>query len=106
MAKFLLEGKYSVEGAKGLLKDGGSGRRAAIEKLVQSGGGKVESIYYAFGETDVFIILDMPDSISMAAVALTVGAAGGAGTKTTLLMTTEEVDEAVKKHPSYRPPGQ
>jgi uncharacterized protein with GYD domain len=106
MTKYLVEGKYSVEGAKGLLKDGGSGRRAAIEKLAQSVGGKVESIYFAFGETDVFIVLDMPDNVSMTAVALTVGAAGGAGTKTSVLLTPEEVDEAVKKHPAYRAPGQ
>ena len=106
MAKYLVEGKYSVEGAKGLLKDGGSGRRAALEKLAQSVGGKVESIYFAFGETDIFLILDMPDNISMTALDLTVGATGAAGTKTTVLMTPEEVDEAIKKHPAYRAPGQ
>ena len=106
MAKFLIEGKYSVEGAKGLLKDGGSGRRAAIEKAAQSVGGKLESIYFAFGDTDVFAVLDMPDNISMTALALAVGAAGAVGITTTVLMTPEEVDEAVKKHPSYRAPGQ
>jgi len=105
MPKFLIEGKYSVDGVKGLLKEGGSGRRAAIEKLAQSVGGKLDAIYYAFGETDVFAILDMPDNASITALALTVGASGAVNIKTTVLMTPEEVDGAVKKSPTYRAPG-
>jgi uncharacterized protein with GYD domain len=105
MPKYLVQANYVGEGIKGLLKEGGSGRRAAVEKLVQSVGGKVDAIYYAFGETDVFIIADMPDNASMTAVALTVGASGAVNTKTTVLMTPEEVDVAVKKSPVYRAPG-
>lgn len=106
MPKYLVHGNYVGEGVKGLLKEGGSSRRAAIEKLAASMGGSVESIYYAFGETDVYVIVDMPDNASMAAVALVAGASGAVSIKTTVLMTPEEVDEAAKKTPDYRPPGQ
>ena len=105
MPKYLIEGKYSVDGVEGLLKEGGSGRRAAVEKAAQSVGGKLEAIYYAFGETDVFAILDLPDNASMTALALTVGAAGAVAITTTVLMTPEDVDAAVKKTPVYRAPG-
>ena len=106
MPKYLVSANYVGEGIKGLLKDGGSARQAAVEKLVGSLGGSVESMYYAFGETDVYVIADMPDNASMTALALTVGASGAVTLKTTVLMTPEEVDEAAKKTPNYRPPGQ
>ncbi len=106
MPKYLVQANYVGEGIKGLLKEGGSSRRAAIEKLVSSLGGSLESVYYAFGDTDVFVIVDMPDNASMTAVALAAGASGAVTVKTTVLMTPEEVDEAAKKTPDYRPPGQ
>ena len=106
MPKYLVHGNYVGEGIKGLLKEGGSSRRAAIEKLVSSLGGSMESIYYAFGDTDIYLIIDMPDNASMAAMALVAGASGAVTVKTTVLMTPEEVDEAAKKTPDYRPPGQ
>lgn len=106
MPKYLIQATYTGEGVKGLLKEGGTGRRAAVEKLAASVGGTVEALYYAFGETDVYVILDLPDNASAAAVALTVGASGAVTLKTSVLMTPEEVDEATKKSPSYRPPGQ
>jgi uncharacterized protein with GYD domain len=106
MPKYLIQATYTGEGVKGLLREGGTGRRAAVEKLAASVGGTVEALYYAFGETDVYVIVDLPDNASAAAVALTVGATGAVTLKTTVLMTPEEVDVATKKSPSYRPPGQ
>ena len=90
---------------KGLLKDGGTGRRAAVEKLFGSVGGKVEAFYYAFGDTDLFVIADVPDNISAAALSLIVNAAGAATARITVLLTPEEIDAAAKKTPSYQPPG-
>ena len=95
-----------AKGYKGLLKEGGSGRRKAIEKVVKSAGGRVESIYYAFGETDIYVIVDLPDNASMAGLSLVINASGAATAKTVVLMTPEEVDEATKKTNDYRPPGQ
>jgi uncharacterized protein with GYD domain len=106
MPKYLISANYAGEGIKGLLKEGGSSRKAAVEKLVGSMGGSVESMYYAFGETDLFIIADMPDNASMAALALAVGASGAVTLTTTVLMTPAEVDAAAKKTPNYSPPGQ
>ena len=105
MPKYLVQANYIGEGIKGLLKDGGSSRKAVVEKLIDSMGGSLESMYYAFGETDLYIIADMPDNSSMAAVALLVSSSGLVTVKTTVLMTPEEIDEAAKKTPIYSPPG-
>jgi uncharacterized protein with GYD domain len=105
MPKYLVQASYVGEGLKGLLKEGGSSRRAAVEKLFGSVGGKVEAFYYAFGDSDVFIIGDLPDNVSAAALSLTVNAAGAASAKVTVLLTAEEIDDAAKRTPSYRAPG-
>jgi uncharacterized protein with GYD domain len=105
MAKYLFQANYVGEGVKGLLKEGGSSRRAVVEKLFKSLGGTIEAFYYAFGETDLYVIADAPDNATAAAIALTVNATGTVTVKTTVLMTPEEVDETAKKTPSYRPPG-
>jgi uncharacterized protein with GYD domain len=105
MPKYLVQANYVGEGIKGLIKEGGSSRRAAVEKLFGSVGGKVEAFYYAFGDTDLFVIADVPDNVSAAALSLTVNAAGAATSKVTVLLTAEEVDAAAKKTVSYRAPG-
>ena len=105
MAKYLWQGSYTTEGTKGLLKDGGSKRRAAAEAALKSVGGKLEAFYYAFGESDVYAIADIPDNVSVAAAALTVNASGAAVVRTTVLLTPEEVDAAVKKSVKYKAPG-
>jgi uncharacterized protein with GYD domain len=69
-------------------------------------GGKVESFYYAFGDTDAFVVVDAPDNVAAAAVALAVNASGLVSVRTTPLMTPEEVDQATKKSVTYRGPGQ
>ena len=105
MPKYLLQASLTAEGVKGLLKEGGSSRRATVKKAFKSVGGTVESFYFGFGETDVYVIADVPDNVSMAAMALTVSASGIVKVKTTALLTPEELDAAAKKTPSYRPPG-
>ena len=105
MPKYLLQVSYTTDGAKGLLKDGGSKRRAAAKTLVESLGGKLESLYYAFGATDVFAIADMPDNAAAAAASLTLASSGAVTSNITVLLTPEEVDQVVKKTGSYTPPG-
>ena len=105
MPKYLYKANYTAEGAKGLAKEGGTGRRAAVKKAVESMGGKLEAFYFAFDETDVFAIAELPDNVSAAAFAGLVGLGGGASANTTVLITPEEVDEIVKKTADYRPPG-
>jgi uncharacterized protein with GYD domain len=106
MPKYLFQANYVGEGVKGLLKEGGTSRRAAVEKITKSVGGTVEAFYYAFGETDAYVLVDLPDNASAAAIALTVGSSGAVTVKTIVLMTPEEVDAATKKTATYRPPGQ
>jgi uncharacterized protein with GYD domain len=106
MAKYLIHANYVGDGVAGLLKDGGTARRTAVEKLGASVGGTVEAFYYAFGDTDLYIIFDCPDHASMAALSMIVNATGAATCRTTVLLTPEELDAAAKKTPSYTPPGQ
>lgn len=105
MPKYLLQGSYTMEGIKGLLKDGGSKRRQAVEQAIKGLGGQLEAFYFAFGETDAFGIADVPDNVSAAALSLAIAASGAAQVKTTVLLTPEEMDRATKKTISYRPPG-
>ena len=88
------------------MKDGGSGRKEAVEKLMTSLGGKIESIHFAFGADDFFIIAEAPDNIRAVAAALIAAASGAVDVKTTVLLTPEEVDEVSKISGDYRPPGQ
>jgi uncharacterized protein with GYD domain len=106
MPKYLIQASYTTEGLKGLLKEGGSSRRATVETLIKGMGGTLESLYYAFGEDDVLGVAEMPDNVTAAAFALAVNASGAIKARTTVLMTPEEVDEATKKTVDYRPPGQ
>lgn len=105
MPKYLVEASYLTEGIKGLLKEGGTGRRAAVEALFASLDGRVESFYFALGETDVFIIGELPDNAAAAALAIKVGASGASSLKTVTLLTPDEIDLAVRKTIVYRPPG-
>ena len=99
----MIHGSYSVEGKKGLLKDGGSKRRTVVEGLIGEQGGVVEAFYYAFGQNDLYCIVDLPGNISMAAISLKVGAGGAFKVETTVLLTPEEIDEAAKTEVTYIP---
>ncbi len=106
MPKYLTSGSYTGEGLRGLLKEGGSKRKAEIEKLVESLGGKVEGFYFAFGSDDFFIITESPDNVKIAAGAMIAAASGAVSVKTTVLLTPEELDEVASITAEYRPPGQ
>jgi uncharacterized protein with GYD domain len=105
MAKYLITGSYTVDGTKGLLAEGGSARKAAVEQALQGLGGKLESIYYAYGDTDVIVIADIPDAASAVAMSLVVNASGAVNIKMTPLLTVAEVDAACQKSVRYRPAG-
>jgi uncharacterized protein with GYD domain len=105
MAKFLIAASYTPEGLRGLAKDKASGRRKAVGDALAALGGKLEAIYWAFGESDAFVICDCPDNITAAALSLAVSAVGLVRTTTTPLLTGEEVDQALAKSVSIRVPG-
>ena len=105
MAKYMLKASYTVEGTKGVMKEGGSSRRAAVQKMIEGLGGRLECFYFTFGEPDAFAIVEVPDTVTIVAVSLAINATGGAHVSTTVLLTPEEIDQAAKKSVSYRPPG-
>ena len=105
MPKYMIQGSYTVEGLKGLHKDKASGRKAAIGAAAESLGGKLEAMYYTLGQDDVFVIVDMPDTVSATALALAASGSGLVRTKTAALLTVEETDKALGKSVSYRAPG-
>jgi uncharacterized protein with GYD domain len=105
MPRYLVQASYTPEGFKGLQKDKGSGRKAAVAKAVEAAGGKLEAFYYAFGADDAVLIFDLPDNVTAAAVALAVAATGLVQIRTTPLLTVEEVDQALQKKINYKAPG-
>jgi uncharacterized protein with GYD domain len=105
MPKYLIEASYTLEGVKGVQSAGGSARREAVAALAESVGGKLETFYFAFGDRDVYAVLEVPSNEAAAAVAMTVNGSGAVSIRTTVLLTPEEVDEAAKVSVNYRPPG-
>jgi uncharacterized protein with GYD domain len=105
LAKYLFHGSYTQAGIQGVLKDGGTGRRKAVEALVKSLGGSLESMYWAFGKDDFYVIGELPNHAAAAALAAATGAAGAVRISTVVLLTAEDVDAATKLHPDYRAPG-
>lgn len=69
LPKYLIGVNYTLDDVKGLKAEGGSARGAAATALIEGLGGTVESFYFAFGDTDVYLIVDMPDTASVAAAA-------------------------------------
>ena len=105
MAKFLIAASYTAEGAKGLLKDGGTKRREAAEQAIKSAGGKLEAFFFAFGDNDAYVIVDAPDHATVAAASVAINASGAVHSRTVVLLSPEEIDQAVKKSVKYRAPG-
>ena len=105
MAKYLFIGSYTPEGARGLLKEGGTSRRKVADDVVRSLGGSVEAYYFGFGSDDFYLIADLPDHAAAAALSLTVGASGAVSLRTVVLMTPEDVDAATRRSVAYRAPG-
>jgi uncharacterized protein with GYD domain len=105
MPKFLIEASLTAEGVKGVQSEGGTARREAVGSAIESAGGRLESFHFGFGDHDVFVIADFPDNESAVAMALAVNSSGAVSTRTVVLLTPEQVDEAAKRSVQYRPPG-
>jgi uncharacterized protein with GYD domain len=105
MPKYLVIGSYTAEGARGVLKEGGSGRRQAAEQIMSSAGGTLEAFYFGFGSDDFYLIVDAPDHASVAAATLTAAATGTSRLRTVVLLTPEDIDAASQKQITFRPPG-
>ena len=106
MPKSLFQANYTAQGLQGLLKEGGTSRRRVFEAMAQEQGGALESFYYAFGGTDLYLTFDLPDAATATAVSLNIGAGGALNIATVQLLTPEEIDEACGKAVTYRLPGE
>jgi uncharacterized protein with GYD domain len=105
MAKFLIKASYTADGAKGLIKEGGTKRKAAIQKLVEAVGGKVEFFSFAYGEADAYLIVEVADPTTILALSLTVNGSGAVRSSTVPLISPEEMDAAAKVKVPYQAPG-
>lgn len=109
MPKYLLQANYNSNGVQGVLKEGGTARHEAVRQAIESLGGTVESFYFAFGEVDVYCIVELPGNVTALSASLVGNAAGTNQTRFIVLATPEEVDEAAEagraSMPAYRPPG-
>jgi len=106
MPKYLIHASYTAEGARGLLKSGGTARRRAVEELLAPLGGKLEAFYFTFGDEDAILIIDLPDQIAASAIGLAGSASGSMRTRSTVLIPPEEIDEAAKRPVTFHPPGE
>jgi uncharacterized protein with GYD domain len=105
MPKYLIVATYSADGMKGVIREGGTGRRSTIADIVKNLDGSLEAFYYAFGENDVYSIVDLPDNVTAAAMAMHITAAGMSRCDVTVLLTPEEIDKSARTKMWFRPPG-
>jgi uncharacterized protein with GYD domain len=106
MPKYLIQGRYTAEGLKGLAKDKASGRKAAVQAAMKNVKGRLESMYFTLGSDDILAIVEAPDNIAAAALAIAVGSSGLVSVRTTPLLTVDEVDQALAMPSKYRGPGE
>ena len=105
MPKYLISANYTAEGMEGVRAAGAKSRVDAVSTMLEAMGGRLESFYFAFGDTDVFAILEVPDDEAAAAVAIAINSSGAVSTRTTKLLTVDQVDEALRRSVDYRKPG-
>jgi len=105
MPKYLISANYSTTGLEGVRAAGAKSRVDAVSTMLEAMGGRLESFYFAFGDTDVFAVADVPDDEAAAAVAMTINSTGAVSIRTTKLLTPDQVDEALRRSVDYHPPG-
>ena len=106
MPRYMVKARYTQEGLRGLMQDGGTGRRAALQKAMKSLGGKLEALYFALGDADVYVIAELPDGVAVATAAMAAGASGAVTDLSSCeLLTPADLDAAIEKTVSYRSPG-
>ncbi len=107
MPKYLVEGSYTSDGLRALVREAHSRRRLDIAKTIESAGGKLEAFYFAFGDADFYMIIDIPDNVSAAALSVVANQSRFVTSKITVLMTADEMDQAIKKTKviEFLPPG-
>ena len=105
MPMYLYKVTYTDQGLSGLMKQGAADRAAQIGSIVEKNGGSMAGFYFAFGDTDAYVINDLPDDATAAALSLAVASSGTARCETVKLLTPAEVDQARSLQTGYVAPG-
>jgi uncharacterized protein with GYD domain len=108
MGHYLVQLSYTPEAWASQLKDP-KNRVEIVRPVLERLGAKFEATYLCFGEYDLVFIMEAPDDVTAAGLAMIVTAGGAVKSyKTTPLLTVEEGIAAMKKGGEaagiYRPP--
>jgi uncharacterized protein with GYD domain len=106
MPRYLFQVSYTTAGLQGVVNDSASGRRADVQSALRALGGKLEALYFAFGEHDAVAIADLPNAVTAAAFSLRTSATGTCRVRAIPLLTVEEMDQALEVKMQYRAPGE
>jgi uncharacterized protein with GYD domain len=109
MPKYAILGGYTAETWARFIENPGD-RTAAVSKAVESVGGRLESIYWCFGEDDYLLIAECPDDIAAAGVSVALGSSGALRNLRTLkLIEAADLKTVLGKAKTaaaaYVPPG-
>lgn len=105
VAKFMIKATYTAEGIAGLGREGGTERAEVVHSMIENSGGRVEAFYYAFGDYDLYVVGELPDNVTAAAIGIAVRAGAGVTAEVIPLITPEEIDEATRLPVTYQPPS-
>jgi uncharacterized protein with GYD domain len=105
MSKYLISASYTAPGLQGVRSGGAKARVDAVSTMLEAVGGHLDSFHFAFGDADVYVVADLPDDESAAAVAMAINSSGAVTIRTTKLLTVEQVDEALQRSVAYQAPG-
>ena len=110
MAKYAMFFSYTSETWARMI-DHPEDRAAVARHVAESAGGTLESIYWMLGDRDGLAIVDVPDSVSAAAVSLAVTSSGAfKHNETRELLTQDQLTAALTRArqltAEFRPPGQ
>ncbi len=107
MAHYLVQGSYVPASIKAMVEKS-EDRSNAVRALMQSVGGTLHHMFFSLGDSDFYILCELPDNVAAAAIAMAVGAAGSLSSyRTTALLTPAEAVQAMSKAKgiTYTPPG-
>jgi uncharacterized protein with GYD domain len=97
MPLYMFEFGYTPEVWAGLIKSP-ENREEAVRRILEETGSKLHSIWYSFGESDGFALIEAPDNISSAAIAIRIASSGAFRKfETHVLMTQHEALDALEK---------
>ena len=108
MPNYLVQFSYASRSIKGLVEQPDVDHAEQASAMLASLGGKLLGYWYAFGEFDGVVLMEVPDSSTAAAVAIAIGGTGEVTRlETTVLITMDEAQAAVRRAATatHLPPG-